>query len=88
MVLDAIEGDLATKNDLALLQEKLDGRMSQFEGRIETRVAQFDSRLTQFEERNERRFVEMEFRIVTRLGLLMVSTTSIAVAILTWLIKI
>lgn len=63
MVLDAVEGDLATKSDLAVFQERIENRF-------------------------ERRFIETEFRIITRLGFLVVSTTTIAVAVLTWLIKI
>lgn len=31
---------------------------------------------------------ETEFRIITRLGVLYVSTTTLAVGVLTWLIKI
>lgn len=88
MVLDAIEGDLATKNDITILkselsiqQERSENRLHQFEERIE-------NRLHQFEERIERRFLETEFRLITRLGLLTVSSTSIGVAVLTWLIKI
>jgi excinuclease UvrABC ATPase subunit len=63
MVLDAIEADLATKSDLTIFQERIEGRF-------------------------ERRLLESEFRITTRLGFLVISTTTIAVAVLTWLIKI
>ena len=80
MVLDAIEGDLVTKNDLAVFQERMDNRSMQVQTELENRMAQL-------EVRTARRFVEHEFRIVTRLGFLMVSTTTIAVAVLTWLIK-
>jgi hypothetical protein len=69
MVLDALEGDLVTKADFAVFQERI------------------ENRLTQFEQRTDKRFIETEFRLLTRLGFLMVSTTSIAVAVLTWLIK-
>jgi hypothetical protein len=69
MVLDALEGDLVTKADFAVFQERI------------------ENRLAQFEQRNDKRFVETEFRLITRLGFLMVSTTSLAVAVLTWLIK-
>ncbi len=62
MVLDAIEGNLATKSDLTISQERIESRF-------------------------ERRLIETEFRIITRLGFLTVSTVSIAVAVLTWLIK-
>ena len=44
----------------------------------------FDSRFAQV--RNEIR--ESEFRVITRLGFLVVSTVSIAVAVLGWLIKV
>ena len=92
MVLDAIEGDLVAKSDFTNFQERIDNRIGQLESRLDNRVTQLESRLdnriTQLEERTERRFVENEFRIITRLGLLTVSTTSIAVALLVWLIKI
>jgi hypothetical protein len=70
MVLDAIEGDLATKNDLALIRNDL----TVFQEKIESRF--------------ERRLIETEFHIITRLGFLIVSTVTIALAVLTWLIKI
>ncbi|MGE0763330.1 MAG: hypothetical protein AB7N80_08630 [Bdellovibrionales bacterium] len=65
MVLDAIEGDLVTKSDFAVFQERIDNRFIQTQSQIK----------------------ESEFRVTTRLGLLTVSAVSIAVAILTWLIK-
>ena len=69
VVLDAIEGELVTKSDFAIFQERYRNEFQQLEQRI------------------DKRFVEFELRILTRLGFLMVSTTSIAVAVLTWLIK-
>ncbi|MEK6553852.1 MAG: hypothetical protein AABZ31_01315 [Bdellovibrionota bacterium] len=77
MVLDAIEGDLVTKSDFAVYQERIDNRFNQLENRI-----------TQSQQLTQVQFKEFELRIVTRLGVLMVSTTSIAVAMLTWLIKV
>ncbi|MGE3680547.1 MAG: hypothetical protein AB7G93_02395 [Bdellovibrionales bacterium] len=44
-------------------------------------------KLTQSEQRAEQRLLETEFRLITRLGFLVISTTSVAVAILPWLIK-
>jgi hypothetical protein len=66
VVLDALEGDLVTKNDFALFQEKLENRFVQVHSQIK----------------------ESELRMTTRLGFMMVSTVSIAVAVLTWLIKL
>ena len=77
MVLDAIEGDLVTKGDFAVFQE-----------RIENRFAQMENRFMQTQQQIQNQFKESELRITTRLGFLMVSTVSIAVAVLTWLIKI
>jgi hypothetical protein len=70
MVLDAIEGDLVTKSDFAVFQERIENKLVQHEQRI------------------EKQFVESEFRLLTRLGFIIVSTTSVAVAILTWLNKL
>jgi hypothetical protein len=70
MVLDAVEGELVTKSDFALFQERL------------------DSRFTRVQEQFQLQIKDSEFRIVTRLGFLIVSTTTIAVAVLTWLIKL
>lgn len=70
MVLDALEGDLVTKSDFALFQERLENRFSQVQQLIRSEVK------------------ESEYRTVTRLGFIVVSTVSIAVAVLTWLIKI
>ena len=77
MVLDLIESDMITKTDFALFNEKLDNRFKQI-----------DSQFVQQEQKFELKLKEAEFRIVTRLGFLTVSTTSIAVAVLTWLIRI
>jgi hypothetical protein len=92
MVLDAIEGDLATKSDFVIFQERIENRLTQFQQQIQQQIqqihVQMDSRFMQVESRFERRILESEFRLITRLGVLTVSTTSIAVAILTWLIKI
>lgn len=77
MVLDAIEGDLVTKSDLAVFKEQMDSRF-----------VQVDNRFIQVHAEIRSQVKESEFRVVTRLGFLMVSTVSIAVAVLTWLIKI
>jgi hypothetical protein len=66
MVLDAIQGDLVTKSDLAVFKEQVDNRFNQVHSLIR----------------------ETELRLLTRLGFMMVSTISIAVAVLTWLIKV
>ena len=65
-VLDALEGDLVTKTDFALFQEKLENRFALIHMQIK----------------------ETELRLTIRLGFIMVSTMSVAVAILTWLIKL
>jgi len=128
MVLDAIEGDLVTKSDFAIFQErienklesfehKIESKLESFENKIENKFAQFTQSLTQSLDRkldqrfaqNDLRFAEfdqnivridrrfeqfqlqlkeLEFRLTTRLGFLMVSTASIAIAVLTWLIKL
>lgn len=77
MVLDVLEGDLVTKSDFSLFQERLDNRFSQI-----------DSRFIQLEERIDNKIKESEFRTVTRLGVLVVGCMSITVALLTWLIKV
>ena len=41
-----------------------------------------------FKEEINKKFIEFEFRIITRLGFVMVSCTTIAVALMTWLIKL
>lgn len=76
MVLDALEGDLVTKSDFAVFQERLENRFSQI-----------DAKFIQTQQFVHSQVKESEFRLVTRLGFLIVSTVSIAVATLTWLIK-
>jgi len=91
MVLDVLEGDLVTKSDLAIFQEKLENRFSWVDNRfaqIDNRFVQIDNRFTQMEQFVHTQIRESEFRLSTRLGVLVVSTTSIAVAILAWLIKV
>lgn len=66
MVLDAIEGDLVTKSDLAIFKEHTDKR---------------------FAEMNHR-FSEFELRLVVKLGFIAIACSILAVAILSWIIKI
>lgn len=66
MVLDALEGDLVTKNEFAVFQERIDNRFSAMQNYI----------------------LQSEFRTVTRLAIINVSTVSVAVALLAWLIKV
>jgi hypothetical protein len=109
MVLDAIKGDLVTKTEFAVFQERIENRLVQHEQRIDARFDQFEQRIdarfhqseqridARFEQvdarfdqqdlRFERRIVESDFRMLTRMGLLVVSTSTIVVAVLTWLIK-
>lgn len=73
VMLDAIEGELVTKTDLLEFQQKIDNRF-----------AQVDNKFLQI----ELRIKESEFRLLTKLGGLMVGGGTIAVAALAWLIKI
>ena len=102
MVLDALEGDLVTKSDFQVYQEKLENRFMRIDNRfaqIDERFNQVDNRFTLLSEQIDGRFIqfkqdiqlqikESEFRTVTRIGVLVVSSMSIAVAMLTWLIKV
>lgn len=92
MVLDAMEGDLVTKADFAVFQERIENRLIQHEQRFDARHDQIeqrsDAKFVQLEERIDRRFIESEFRLLSRIGFLVVSSTTLAVAVLTWLIKI
>lgn len=99
MVLDALEGDLVTKSDFALFQERLDHRFAQERTHTDSRFAQVDARFVKLEERidsvkrdlrTEMQILrkELEFNLTTRLGAMMLGTVSVAVAILAWLIKI
>lgn len=76
MVLDAIEGDLVTKSDFAVFKEHVDNRFSQMQGHMDHRFSEVGFQIK-----------ESELRTVIRLGALNAATLSIAVAMLTWLIK-
>ena len=84
MVLDALEGDLVTKSDFNNLLERIDHRFKDVDHRFTQMQQYIDMQIKDV--RGE--IKESEFRIVTRLGFLMVSTVSVAVAVLTWLIKV
>lgn len=92
MVLDAVEGDLATKADFAVFKEQIENRFSQFKQGIENRfdqhVQKVENQIAVIEHHIDKKLLESEFRTQTRLGVLFVSSLSIAVALLTWLIKI
>lgn len=117
MVLDALEGDLATKadfsllesnfrsgnsllrsefksdfsslrsevkSDLASLRSEFKNDLAVFKEQIDNRFIQVDNRFTHVEGQMR----EMELRLVTRLGFITATSTSIAVGLLAWLIKV
>lgn len=73
MVLDAIEGDLVTKSDLAVFKEQMDSRFNQVENKFVQVFAEIRT---------------SELRLLTRLGFMMVSMGTVGIALLTWLIKL
>lgn len=77
MVLDAIEGDLVTKSDFAVFKEHVDNRFSQMQGQMDRRFSEVGFQIK-----------EAEMRTVIRLGAINVAGLSVAVAMLTWLIKV
>ena len=77
MVLDAIGGDLVTKSDFAVFQERIDNRFVQFQQQTQSQIQQIHGQIR-----------ESEFRLTTRLGVVMVGTVSIGVAVLAWLIRV
>lgn len=94
MVLDVLEGDLVTKSDLKVLEEKIDNRFVkvdarfvELESRMDKRFALIDSRFTELQSRIDKRFAEFELRIVSRLGLLTISCLTISTAIIGWLVR-
>lgn len=74
MVLDAIEGDLATKADMMIFQERMESRFAHSQQQL---LSQLQSQLK-----------DLEFRMTTRFGGMLVVSLTIAVALLTWLNKI
>ena len=91
MVLDALEGDLVTKSDFAVYQEKLENRFAKVDSRFEQmdkRFEQMEKRFEQSEEKVIALIKESELRTVNKLGTLVVSTGTIMVAVLAWLIKV
>ena len=92
MVLDAIEGDLVTKADFAVFKEQIENRFAYFEQRYEGQFShlsqKIENQVYQLESRFDKKLLESEFRTTTRLGFLFVSSLSIAVAVLAWIIKI
>lgn len=81
MVLDAIEGDLVTKGDFANFQERIENRFVLSQQHIQGQIKDVQNQI-------QNQIKDSEFRLITRLGFLTISTVSIAVAVLTWLIKI
>jgi hypothetical protein len=80
-----------TKSDFAVFQERLENRFAQIDNRfhqIDNQFEQVDARFDQMEKSVQSQIKEAEFRIVTRLGFLTVSSLSVAVVVLTWLIKV
>jgi hypothetical protein len=77
LVIDAMEGELVTKPEFNSFKEHIERRFDQVENRFDQMESRFDKKL-----------VELEFRVTTRLGFLTVSSTTIAVAILAWVINL
>lgn len=80
MVLDVLEGDLVTKSDFALFREHFDHKFVE----VDHKFAEVYHKFAEV----DHRFRETELRLVIKLGLINVSTVTIAVAILGWLIKV
>lgn len=64
--------------------DAVDVKFNQLETHIDERL---DERFAENDRRLDHRLLSLEFRLMTRLGLLMVSSLSIAVAVLAWLSK-
>jgi hypothetical protein len=99
MVLDAIQGDFVTKGDLAIfkselsadLVSKMDQRFAELMNKLEQRFGAIDRRFTSLDERFmkiDHRFDQLELRILVKLGFLVISSLTIAVGILNWMIKL
>lgn len=73
VMMEAMESDLLTRSEFKIFEQSLANRFSDIDHRFEN---------------IDYRFKELELRLVVRLGLINVSTVSIAVAVLAWLIKI
>lgn len=84
VVLDAIEGDLVTKSDFAVFKEHIDRKFAE----VDYRFREMSSEMSGIRNEMNGKFDQQELRIVVKLGIIMVSTVSIAVAIMTWLIKV
>lgn len=99
MVLDALEGDLATKADIQILESNLNSKTlnlksdlkSEFRndiGLLKTELAEFKNQVEQRFLKIEGQIRETELRLITRMGFMMATITSIAVAFLAWLIRV
>lgn len=95
MVLDAIEGDLVTKSDLAIFKEHTDRKFAEQSHWFENRFGAVDNRLNGLESTINRRFTEvehrfseLELRLIVKLGVLTVTTITVATAMLGWLIQV
>ena len=72
------------KSDLSALRTEFKSDLAILKEQIENRFIQVDNRFTHIEGQMR----EMELRLITRLGLVSATTTSIAVAFLAWLLKV
>lgn len=94
---------MVTKADFAVFKDQIANQFTRHEQRYENQFSQFKQKMEHsfdqhvheiknqfslFESSIDRKFIESEFRVQSRLGILFVSSLSVAVALLTWLIKI
>lgn len=85
VVLDALEGDLVTKSDFALFQERLENKFTQFQQQMVQQLVQLEQRVGHNIKSEVR---EAELRMLIRMGIGFATSTTITIAVLTWLIKI
>ena len=86
---NSVQGLIDTKFNR--FESRLDSRVGRIENRIsllEEKLSEFGQDLLDSEQRYDKRLLETEFRLLTRVGFLVVSTTTLAVAFLAWLIKV
>lgn len=88
IVIDVIEGELVNKDDFKNLQNEMASLRSELKNDMANLRAESKNDLFNFKQEVAHQFTNLEYRIVTKIGVLVVTTVTLAVAFSTWLIKL
>lgn len=87
LITEIMEDNLATKQDLRNLETKFDTSINRLDNKIDSTFARLDNKIDLTAERLEHKMIQMESRLVFRLGTLTTVIVTIATTVLGFVLK-